>query len=167
MPLCGDAVRLLNKRFGPGEGTSIVSVPGRVNLIGEHIDYHDLSVLPMAIERRIWIAFRPRHDSLVRAVSSPDYGEREFALNEQLKPSASGDWANYLKAAVEAVKSRWTLMRGIDAAITSNLPPAAGLSSSSALLVGFTLALLEANEMCARFDELMGILPDGEHFVGT
>jgi galactokinase len=55
----------------------------------------------------------------------------------------------------------------VDAAIVSDLPPAAGLSSSSALIVAFTLALLRANRISATFEELMQVLPEGEHFVGT
>src|ERR1700761_8090782 len=88
--------------FGPGAPPSLVSVPGRVNLIGEHIDYHDLPVLPMAIQRRVRIAFRPRADAMVRAISSGVYGEREFALASHLEPAPIGDWANYLKAAAQA-----------------------------------------------------------------
>src|SRR5436309_2457862 len=56
---------------------------------------------------------------------------------------------------------------GIDAEITSDLPEAAGLASSSALLVAVTLALLRANGRDASFEELMEVLPDGEQFVGT
>ncbi len=147
--------------------SSLVSVPGRVNLIGEHIDYHNLPVLPMAIQRRISIAFRLRDDDRIRAVSSGGYGEREFALAPPLECGPAGDWTNYLKAAAQAATSRWNLTRGIDASITSDLPPAAGLSSSSALLAGFTIALLKANGIDADIEELMQILPDAEHFVGT
>src|SRR5690349_22463400 len=129
------ALHLLNSRYGAGPPASLISVPGRVNLIGEHIDYHDLPVLPMGIQRRIWIAYRVRDDARIRAISSGEYGEREFLLNTHEERGVSGDWLNYLKAAVQAVNTRWTLTRGIDAAITSNLPAAAGLSSSSALLV--------------------------------
>jgi galactokinase len=161
------ALHLLNSRYGAGPPASLISVPGRVNLIGEHIDYHDLPVLPMGIQRRIWIAYRVRDDASIRAISSGEYGEREFLLNTHEERGISGDWLNYLKAAVQAVNTRWTLTRGIDAAITSNLPAAAGLSSSSALLVGFTIALLNANEISPTFEELMEILPEGEHFVGT
>jgi galactokinase len=167
MPGSRSALSLLNSHFGPGGSASVVSVPGRVNLIGEHIDYHDLPVLPMGIQRRIWIAFRSRSDSHIRAISAGPYGEREFHLPAHADPGLLGDWANYLRAAAHAVNSRWTLTRGIDAAITSNLPPAAGLSSSSALLVGFTLALLNANKISPTFDELMEILPEGEQQVGT
>ena len=55
----------------------------------------------------------------------------------------------------------------MDAEIASNLPPAAGLSSSSALIVAFALCLLAANGIEAGFEDLMAILPEGEHFVGT
>jgi galactokinase len=137
-----------------------------VNLIGEHIDYHNLPVLPMAIGRKIRVAFRARADRLIRACSN-SFGDREFEWTEQLDPSASGDWVNYVKAAAQAVQGRWKLKFGIDAAVVSNLPPAAGLSSSSALLTGFTLALLRANGVQATFEELMDVLPAGEYFVGT
>ncbi len=144
----------------------MISVPGRVNLIGEHVDYHNLPVLPMALQRRIRVSFRPRPDRRIRAASA-GYGEREFEWEEKLEPGAAGDWANYLKAAAQAVAGRWGVQRGIEAEVVSDLPPAAGLSSSSALLTGFTLALLEANGIRASFEELMEILPDGEQFVGT
>ena len=68
---------------------------------------------------------------------------------------------------MQATIARWPLTRGIDATIVSDLPPAAGLASSSALLVGCTLALLQANSVAATTSELMEILPDGEQFVGT
>ncbi len=161
-----DPAGLLVERFGSGCEPSIVSVPGRVNLIGEHVDYHNLPVLPMAIQRRVRIAFRPRADRRIRATSA-GYGEREFEWKAPLTPAAFGDWENYLKAAAQAIDGKWRLERGIDAAIVSDLPPAAGLSSSSALLTGATLALLRANGVSASFDELMDILPEGEHFVGT
>lgn len=144
----------------------MISVPGRVNLIGEHVDYHNLPVLPMALQRRIRIGYRPRADGRIHAASA-GYGEREFEWTAKLEPGGPGDWANYLKAAAQAVGARWGVGRGIDAEVASDLPPAAGLSSSSALLTGFTLALLEANGVRASFEELMEILPDGEQFVGT
>lgn len=161
-----DPVSLFATRFGDGLKPDVVAVPGRVNLIGEHIDYHNLPVLPMALGRKIRVAFRPRPDRLIRACSN-SHGEREFEWVEQLQPSASGDWVNYVKAAAQAIEGRWKLQFGIDAAVVSDLPPAAGLSSSSALLTGFTLALLRANGVQATFEELMDVLPEGEYFVGT
>ena len=158
---------LLTQRFGPGAEPSVVSVPGRVNLIGEHIDYHNLPVMPIAIQRRIRIAFRRRDDRRIRAASTGTYGEREFEWKAPLEPAASGDWVNYVKAAAQAVDGKWSVANGIDAVVDSDLPPAAGLSSSSALLTGFTLALLRANGVGASFEELMEVLPEGEYFVGT
>jgi galactokinase len=144
----------------------MVSAPGRVNLIGEHIDYHNLPVLPMALRRSIRIQFQARADCRIR-VTSGVYGHREFDWTPGLTPVARGDWENYLRAAAQAIGGKWGVMNGIDAAIESDLPAAAGLSSSSALIVAVTLALLRANRREASFEELMEILPDGEQFVGT
>ncbi len=148
------------------DGRGVAAAPGRVNLIGEHIDYHGLAVLPMALERRVRIEFRARDDGRIRAASA-GYGEREFEWTNDLRPVAAGDWENYLRAAARAVAGRWGVGRGLDASIESDLPAAAGLSSSSALIVACTLALLQANGITASFAELMEVLPEGEHFVGT
>jgi galactokinase len=137
-----------------------------VNLIGEHIDYHGLAVLPMALRRRIRVAFRPRTDSRIRAVSA-GYGMREFEWTPEMAPAPAGDWENYLRAAAQAVARKWGAGVGVDAAVISDLPAAAGLASSSALMVAFTLALLSANRRRATFEELMEALPEGEQFVGT
>lgn len=143
-----------------------VWAPGRVNLIGEHIDYHGLAVLPMALRRRVTVTYRPRTDRRIVADSSA-YGRREFEWVDNLIPVAAGDWENYVRAAAQAVNSKWGALNGMDATVHSDLPAAAGLSSSSALLVALTLALLESNGVAATFEELMEILPDGEQFVGT
>jgi galactokinase len=145
-----------------------IIAPGRVNLIGEHIDYHSLPVLPMALRRSIKVDFHPAPSKRIRA-DSPKFGRREFEWSPNLEPVASGDWENYLRAAANVVQRMrpGKQMVGIDAVVSSDLPAAAGLSSSSALLVAFTLALLQANKIETAFEELMEVLPDGEHFVGT
>jgi galactokinase len=144
----------------------MISAPGRVNLIGEHIDYHGLAVLPMALRRSIRVHFQARADGRI-CVTSGAYGHREFVWTAGLTPVARGDWENYLRAAAQAIAGKWGVMNGMDATIDSDLPAAAGLSSSSALIVAVTLALLRANQREATFEELMEILPDGEQFVGT
>jgi galactokinase len=161
-----DPRKLLAETFGAGGEDAPVSAPGRVNLIGEHIDYHGLPVLPIAIRRAVRVAFRARPDRQIRVVSA-GYGTRDFTWTADLAPTAAGDWENYLRAAACAVARKWGSLRGVDAAIVSDLPPAAGLSSSSALLVAFTLSLLRANAAAPTFAELMEILPEGEQFVGT
>jgi galactokinase len=144
----------------------MVSAPGRVNLIGEHTDYHGIPVLPIALQRSIRVRFDARSDRQIRATSAA-YGYREFTWTPGLTPVARGDWENYLRAAAQAIAGKWGVLNGIDATIDSDLPAAAGLSSSSALIVAITLALLRANHREATFSELMEILPDGEQFVGT
>ena len=162
-----DPVELLRRAFGGSGEIGTVAAPGRVNLIGEHIDYHGLAVLPMALGRSIRLAWRARPDGRIRAVSSGLYGAREFEWTAGLERVAAGDWENYLRAAAQAVGGKWGVGRGIDAAVASDLPPAAGLSSSSALIVAFTLGLLRANGYNPSFEELMEVLPEGEQFVGT
>ena len=158
---------MLAEAFGPGGKIGLVSAPGRVNLIGEHIDYHNLPVLPMALRRSVRVAFRPRTDHRIRAASGDGYGAREFVWTPEISPVPAGDWENYLRAAARAVGMKWGVLAGVDAAVVSDLPAAAGLSSSSALLVAFTLCLLLANGRAPGFEDLMEILPDGEQFVGT
>lgn len=143
-----------------------VSVPGRVNLIGEHIDYHGLAVLPMALDRRVEAEWTARGDSLV-AAASEGFEPREFALDRPIEPWPAGDWGNYVKAGAAAALQKWRLERGAELHVRSSLPVAAGLSSSTALMTACTLALLEANGIRAGFQELMEVLPEGEYFVGT
>lgn len=145
----------------------MLSVPGRVNLIGEHIDYHSLPVLPMAIQKRIAIAFQMRKDKQVRALSRQASGVAKFGLDGDFTSGAPGDWGNYVRAAASALQIRYRLVHGIDAVIASDLPLAAGLSSSSALLIAFSLALLRANSVEVSLHELATVLPDAEQFVGT
>jgi galactokinase len=144
-----------------------IAVPGRVNLIGEHIDYHNLAVLPMAIDRKIEVRWRSLNERRIRAFSSSEEAVCDFLWTPRLEPGPAGDWCNYVKAAAQAVSDEWSCSAGIEAEVSSDLPPAAGLSSSSALLTAFTLALLQANGIEASFTDLMKVLPEGEYFVGT
>ncbi|MFQ5690896.1 MAG: galactokinase [Gemmatimonadota bacterium] len=129
----------------------VVHAPGRVNLIGEHIDYCGLPVLPMAIPRGIRLRLRPRADAEVRLTSADArFGTRRFALGPSIEPYGAGDWGNYAKAAAQALlRTGWlgdpARVRGLEGRIESDLPVAAGLSSSSALVVACALGLLAAN----------------------
>jgi galactokinase len=151
---------------GPENGNDSVTVPGRVNLIGEHIDYHALPVLPMALGRAVRVSFEARSDRGIH-LTSAGYGRCEFEWTANLECAAPGNWENYARAAAQTVGQKWGVGRGIDASIESDLPAAAGLSSSSAVLVGVALALMRANRIAPSFEELMEILPEGEQFVGT
>jgi galactokinase len=145
----------------------VAVAPGRVNLIGDHTDYNGLPVFPMAIARRVEILFRPRSDAWMRLASANGFENRDFETGAEIKPYAAGDWGNYVKAAAQALTQRYGALRGLEGVVDGDIPPAAGLSSSSALLVAAALALLDANGIPARFAELMEVLPEGEHYVGT
>ena len=159
---------LFSEHF-PGAGPDgYIAAPGRVNLIGEHIDYHGLPVLPVAIHKKVRIAFRTRADSRI-VVHNQDtrFNAREFEWTTELSPLTPGDWGNYLLAAAQAIGARCGVLRGVDAVVWGDIPAAGGLSSSSALIVAFSLALLRANRIQASFEVLMEMLPEGEQFVGT
>src|SRR5216110_2747802 len=147
---------------------AVVRAPGRVNLIGEHIDYCGLPVLPMALGRSVRLAFHPRSDRETRLVNrDPRFAPSAFAVNESIPPAPAGDWSNYARAAVGAVARRFPDLRGVDALVESDLPIAAGLSSSSALVVAMALAILHANGVSVASLELMELLGKGERYVGT
>jgi galactokinase len=115
-------------RFG-SPPSAIVRAPGRVNLIGEHTDYNDGFVLPMAIDRAIWIALRPRPDRLV-VVHSLDFAETaEFDLDRLEKQSG---WIEYLKGVAWALQQDAYRVHGFDAVVAGDVPIGAGLSSSAA-----------------------------------
>jgi galactokinase len=139
-----------------------------VNLMGDHIDYNGLSVLPMAIQRHMALLYRERDDAEVHLVSTdPRFPDREFELADRIAPYEEGDWGNYAKAACQAMVERHGIDSGFDAVIHSDIPMAAGLASSSALLVASALAALHANDVWTEKMELAVVLADAEHYVGT
>ncbi len=109
----------------------IVRAPGRVNLLGEHTDYNDGFVLPMAIDRAIWIALRPREDRIV-AVHSIDYGDMASFALDNLRYQESG-WVEYLKGTAWSLEEAGHRLRGWEGVLVGDVPRGAGLSSSAAL----------------------------------
>lgn len=155
------------RRFGGGP-VRRVRAPGRVNLIGEHIDYADLPVLPMALEQGLELAFRPRVDARVRlATALAGHAPVEFELGPRVEPSPAGAWDNYAKAAAQALARDLGLARGLDGLVHADLPPAAGLSSSAALVVAVAVALLASSGRSLPPLELAETCADAERYVGT
>ena len=108
----------------------IVRAPGRVNLIGEHTDYNDGFVLPMAIDRAVWIALSPRTDSQIRIRSLDLETDSAFDLHSLTKGEG---WAEYPKGVAYELQKAGHVLKGFDAVMTGDVPSGAGLSSSAAV----------------------------------
>ncbi len=107
----------------------VAHAPGRVNLIGEHTDYNEGFVLPMAIDRGVWIAFRPRRDRTVRLHSVNFDASIEFSLDAL---DQKGGWAGYVQGVAWALQAAGHALTGWDGVMAGNVPIGAGLSSSAA-----------------------------------
>lgn len=142
--------------------------PGRVNLIGEHVDYHGLPVLPMALEQGVRLDFATRDDDRVILENEhPEFEGRSFSLGADLQLGPAGDWGNYVMAAAAAAVREYGVETGIQGTVASNLPTAAGLSSSAALVVATANALLAAAGRSVPELDLARTMAEGERFVGT
>lgn len=143
--------------------------PGRVNLIGEHTDYNDGFVLPVAINFQTVVAARPALGRTIRLVAADYNNEQDaFSLDDPIEPHKTYLWANYIRGVIKGLVSRGFLVGGTDLVISGNVPQGAGLSSSAALevAVGQTFKSL-FNLDISRVD-LALIGQQAEHtFVGT
>lgn len=119
--------------------------PGRVNLLGEHVDYCNGPVLPAAIDRSVKLHFSPRSDRLVHIRAIDLSQETTFSLDSlaekaDIKGRPLSSWAVYPAGVADALQKHGLALKGMDAEFTSNIPIGAGLSSSAAVEVGFAVA---------------------------
>lgn len=128
--------------FG-GPPSIVVRAPGRVNLIGEHTDYNDGFVLPMAIERAVWIALRPRADGRLLLHSLEQTEPADFSLTDIVYSGAG--WAEYVKGMAAMLQSAGYRLSGWEGVLTSDVPVGAGLSSSAALEIAVAKAFAEVS----------------------
>ncbi len=117
----------------------VVRAPGRVNLIGEHTDYNDGFVLPMAINRDVLIAVRPRADRIVALHSLNFEATATFAL-DHLAPSTEQPWINYVQGVAQQLAREGLALTGMEGVIEGDVPIASGLSSSAATEVAALMA---------------------------
>ncbi|MGC8551609.1 MAG: galactokinase [Phycisphaerae bacterium] len=156
------------KHFG-GETDNLLEVraPGRVNLIGEHTDYNDGFVFPMAIERDTALVFRRRKDQLVRMVSASQPGEpAEFSFSHEVSKGPPL-WSLYARGVTEALRHKKLITTGIDALVATNVPLGGGLSSSASFEVATALALLTASHATMdRIDMALACQWAEHHYPG-
>lgn len=166
--------RRLEAQFGAGGRIDACRAPGRINLLGEHVDYNGLPVLPMTLDRGVSAVFRAGEGETVRVGNIRDeFAPGAFANRSPIAASESGSWLNYCKAAVEAINQRFGLVEGpgFDLVVGGTLPRAVGLSSSTALVVAVALAYLRIlgknlDTTISRI-ALAELLAQGERYVGT
>lgn len=143
-----DRVAAIQKAFSerfwkPAE--HVVRAPGRVNLIGEHTDYNDGFVLPVAIERDMMVALAARPDREV-TLYSQDFGEAATFSLDDIHKDQVHTWSNYARGVARELQSAGIALRGLDAVTQGNIPIGAGLSSSAAFEVAMALAFITVAE---------------------
>ena len=126
--------------FGNARDLSVVMAPGRVNLIGEYTDFNDGFVLPMTVDRGVFIGIRPRSDDRVSVVSLKFDETVAYSLGTFEQPNA-GHWSCYVLGVVEELRLLGLIPSGFEAVIDGNLNLGAGLSSSAAVETATALAL--------------------------
>lgn len=185
------AVEAFIGRFGPERTVAVVRSPGRINLMGRHIDHQGGTVNVMAVNREIVLVASPRSDDVVTLVNAngEKFSEQTFRISDliaslnwddwqrvidgpriqRLLEAARGDWANYVKAAFLRLQEQFRdrQLRGLDMLVSGNIPMGAGLSSSSALVVATAEAVRLFNRLPVSARRLVSLCGEGEWFVGT
>jgi N-acetylgalactosamine kinase len=162
----------LAERVSGGAHVFAARAPGRVNLIGEHTDYSGLPVLPVAIDRSTIVVATANATNEIELsnADADDWPSRRIAIERKIPPYDTGDWANYVKAAIQGVIDRFpgrAEWRGASMAVDGRVPTAAGLSSSAALTVSTAIAFMAVNEIELDPLETATMVARSEWYVGT
>ncbi|ESE39688.1 galactokinase [Shewanella decolorationis] len=141
------ATKLFVQTFGT-KADDLYQAPGRVNLIGEYTDYNDGFVLPAAINFHTVIAVKRREDNKFRAVADAFPGQiKEWSFGKDTEIHPEDGWVNYLKGLTVAMANTGLIAKGLDLAVVGDVPLAAGLSSSGALVVAFGTAISDSSQL--------------------
>jgi galactokinase len=160
--------RLFEQHFqDTGLKKGAFSAPGRVNLIGEHTDYNDGFVLPMAIDKEIIMLGQLREDKEVRVYSLDYNSEAVFSLVD-IEFDREKMWSNYLKGVMVEYQKQDYYLKGVNILFTGNIPKGSGLSSSAALEVATAYLLAILNELQIKPVEMALLCQRAENgFVGV
>lgn len=176
-------------RYGDKDAV-ITRSPGRVNLLGRHIEHRGGSINVMSVNRETLLVCGRRDDDLVNMSNlDPKFANASFSINETLNCTdnenwieyiesdeilklvmeTKGEWGNYVKASVLrlALEYKNNDFCGMDMLFSGNIPMAAGLSSSSSIVVATTEALVELNSLNIKAKDFIHLCGEGEWFVGS
>src|SRR5574344_1680487 len=153
------------KMYGGNEkDVRVFASPARINIIGEHIDYNGGKVFPAAIDKYLYVAIRKRADTTITYNDIKFPGTYTFDVNETFAYKKENDYANYLNGIMSILKRRgFVFPCGFDILMVSNVPPAGGISSSSALECGFAYAVSEVFGFAVSRKDIALIGQQSEH----
>lgn len=155
------------RQWFENEPDAIFLSPGRINIIGEHVDYNDGFVLPAAINKYICFAISKNEGSDVTIVAHDLNESYKFDLNDDLKPIDTM-WANYILGVLHQLKEKGYKMEGFNMVFSSTIPMGAGLSSSAALECGIGYAMSKMFDLQLTKQEIALIGQKSEHtFAGV
>jgi galactokinase len=165
----GPSLRVQDGRAVPSRELRRYHIPGRIEVLGKHTDYAGGRSMVAATENGLIMAVSSRDDRAMRVTNADKSQTITFDIDPELQPT-KGTWANYpMTVARRAARNFPGAMRGVDIAISSDLPPAAGLSSSSALIIAIFIALADANDLWSRdeFRRNIKSIEDLGGYLGT
>ncbi|MBI4546572.1 MAG: galactokinase [Ignavibacteriae bacterium] len=166
MDLVTETIRQYRRCYGK-DPILVVTAPGRVNLIGEHTDYNDGFVLPVAIDRHICIASAPRNDHIIK-LHSVDFQSSVTVPLSNLTPNDQIRWVDYPKGVADQFLKRGYSLTGANFCIKGNIPIAAGLSSSAALEVASAITFRQLHQLQIGNLDLIKLAEKAEmEFVGV
>ena len=139
-----NAIDAYIQRFG-SKPQFVARAPGRVNLLGEHVDYNDGFVLPAAIDRATYLAFSASEDDANHILAADfgeisHYSERSLAEKKDIDGTPLKEWVYYPASISWVLQNAGKQPQPIQAAFSSNIPRGSGLSSSASVLIAFLRA---------------------------
>jgi galactokinase len=163
-PLIQSTTDFFKKTFGSSPQKIVLS-PGRINIIGEHIDYNDGFVLPAAIDKVICFAF-VKTNSETSTIVAIDLGE-SFEINVE-NPVTLHEviWTNYFRGVLQQIQNKGLIIGNFNCVFSSTIPVGSGLSSSAALECGFLFGLNELFHLDIKPVDLALMGQSAEHWVG-
>lgn len=162
--LIQNTVAFFKEKFDTKPTKTVIS-PGRINIIGEHIDYNDGFVLPAAIDKIICFAFEKNYTNTAKiiAIDLDDEFEINLEDNVQLEDKT---WTNYFRGVINQLKQNGYIFEGFNCVFSSNIPDGSGLSSSAALECGFLFGINELFNLKIKPIEIALMGQKAEHWVG-
>ncbi|MWB93907.1 galactokinase [Flavobacterium sp. GA093] len=156
--------QFFQEKFGQAPQKIVLS-PGRINIIGEHVDYNDGYVLPAAIDKVICFALEKNNTKKSRVIAIDLNDEFEFDLTKEIQLSENV-WTNYVLGVVKQLQDNGFSFEGFNCVFSSNIPVGSGLSSSAALECGMIFGIKELFDLKIEKKDIALLGQKAEHWVG-